>query len=218
MKFIFVLILLVLCYMSCAHKEFDLDTTETWRRELELSVNGEMVRGSRTIPRASSYRIKLDLKQKLQRISLITCHRELIWRNVSSLDYTLVPVMFLENSGSCIMKIQAITDKGYAHNANIDFKANESLPTHSIYCNGDEFNNVQGAFMCQARVGSIQKLWFKDAVKPYNLEKCPNPIKISDFEWHITINQDFCLYVFKAVNKKDLFRFTSFGYNKVSVE
>jgi len=193
----------------------DINTSLLHKREFQLSVNDQKINGVGIVNRKSNYRIRFSLKKKLARLAMVNCHRELIWRNIQALDYYLIPVMFLENENSCLLKIQALDEKGVSHDAIIDFTAGEQLEA-DIYCNAEKETH-KGASICQGRKGTYQVVWFKEKVSVKHPERCPAPESKGGYQWKIQLASNLCIYKFISASGS-VHRYTTFGYDTMRVD
>lgn len=187
------------------------------RAALAFSVEGVAYFGSAVVQRKSSQKIAVSVPKDAAKLLFRTCHREdVIDRPPSNWTTTFVPVMFLENWGSCIITVSVITQKGNLQHGFIDFTSNETLPATS-YCNGQKVVSSGGVTFCQARAGLVQKIDFDNGnVAGAGTEGCPE-LKKDGWSFTYQTSKGLCIYAFKSADGKT-HRLTSRGYDTLEGE
>lgn len=178
---------------------------------LPFKVEGISYKGVATVPRKSNQKFEFDFNSDIAWALFSTCHRDFKIKNPKGYwKWYYVPAMFIENVGSCILIHKQITTKGTEHFAIVNFSAGESLKA-TMACNGSKTEEV-GASICQAREGTIQRLWFHKPVKAYTDDSCP-PISENGYRMEYKIKSDFCAYLFIDADG-EIHRHVSYGYTQ----
>jgi len=212
-------------FLSCVDLDYSkkVDTSEFHKRELVVKVGDQLITGAGVVKRKTRYKISAHFKEKMKRVTIANPHREVVFRNISKLEYDFYPSFLLENDGSNVMQISALSAKGVSHDAIIDFTAGEDLDG-DVYCNGAALNGV--ASICQARKGTIQKIWFKSKVKAYSEKSCASPLSADGkktldedvaYSYTVKVSLGFCVYLFVDLKTNKKHRLTTFGYDKLRV-
>lgn len=186
----------------------------TNRASLPFSIEGMDYRGTATVQRKSSQNIKFKIPKGTIKFMIATCSREEFFAYPESdIKYTYIPIMFLENLDSCIMKATAITNKGETITGIIDFTAGEQLKGE-LSCNGQVYKST-GAGFCQSRQNLIQNIEFSEETVFAFGEGCNEPKKgYISTSYNISLSKGFCTYQF--MNKdKETYRLTTYGYDSI---
>lgn len=188
----------------------------TNRASLPFVVDNVPYQGTAVLPRKSSQTIAFVLPRKTLKFMITTCSREEFFPYPDSsgvFKFTYVPVMYIENMESCMMRATAITDKGETATGLIDFTAGEELEA-SLSCNGKVFNS-KGVGLCQSRKDLIQNIEFKEETVYAAGEGCPEPTEgYISTSYNIALKNGFCTYQFMNKDKK-VYRLTTYGYETI---
>lgn len=219
MKILSLLCIILLCSCVSTDQSYVISTSKTYRHELKFQIEDNTHIGiAPRVQRASSYRLRISYSERIERQIIRTCARDIISRDISSFDQRIGPMAYgVENFGSCIWQIEAITKGGIVHEAMIDFTAGEELEA-DILCDGNREKKIKGSYLCQAYAGSkYQVAWFYEPVKVKHVEDCPAPVMDSDRYFKISPQSGICLYRFQSQSGK-VFRLTVFGYDNVRLK
>lgn len=186
----------------------------TNRASLPFTVEGVAYSGTATVQRKSSQTITFKIPKGTIKFMITTCSREEFFAYPQSdIKYVYIPVMFLENLDSCLMKATAITSKGETVTGIIDFTAGEDLQGE-LSCNGQVYK-TRGAGFCQSRTKLIQNIEFSEETVFASGEGCPEPKKgYISTSYDISLSKGFCAYQFMSKDKK-VYRLTTYGYDTI---
>jgi hypothetical protein len=188
----------------------------TNRASLPFSVEGVNYQGTAVLQRKSSQAINFTIPKGTVKLMVTTCSREDFFAYPDStkpFKYNFVPVMFLENLESCLMKVTAITDKGETVTGLIDFTAGEELEGE-LACNG-KVEKTKGVGFCQSRKDLIQNIEFKEETVFAVGEGCPEPKQgYISTSYNIPLKGGFCTYQFMNKERK-VYRLTTYGYETI---
>lgn len=216
------LILLALILKGCVttpSSDYEISPKVNYRHELNFQLDDTHHKGiAPRVQRASSYRLKISYPEKIERQIIRTCARDIITRDISSFDQRIGPMAFgVENMGSCIWQIEAISKDGSVHEAMIDFTAGEELEA-DVLCDGDRAKKVKGSYLCQAYAGSkYQVIWFYQKVDAYWLDECEPLVTENKLYFMVSPGSGVCLYRFVSQEGKE-FRLSVYGYDKVRLK
>jgi len=107
----------------------------TNRASMLFSVEGISYQGTAVLQRKSSQTINFSLPKNTLKLMITTCSREEFFAYPDSnkpFKYIYVPIMFLENMESCLMRVTAISDRGETTTGLIDFTAGEELESELL--------------------------------------------------------------------------------------
>lgn len=188
----------------------------TNRASLPFSVDNTSYQGTAVLQRKSSQTINFVIPKGTLKFMITTCSREEFFPypdSTKAFKYTYVPVMYLENLESCLMKVTAITDKGETVTGLIDFTAGEELEAE-LSCNG-RVEKSKGAGLCQSRKELIQNVEFKEETVFAMGEGCPEPKQgYISTSYNIPLKSGFCTYQFMSKSKQ-IYRLTTYGYETI---
>lgn len=188
----------------------------TNRASMPFISEGKTYNGTGVLQRKSSQDILFVLPKNTLKVMLTTCSREEFFPypdTTRPLKFTYVPVMYLENWDSCMLRATAITDKGEIFNSLIDFTSGEELEAE-VACNGKP-EKIKGVSLCQTRKDLIQNIEFKEETVFVAGENCPEPTKgYISTSYDLKIKAGFCTYQFINRDKK-VFRLTTYGYETI---
>ena len=203
---------------SCVAGDGAPATTKTEiRASLPFSVEGTPYVGTAVVQRKTSQKIAVTIPSNSAKLIFRTCHREEVYAlpaNPWSTYY--VPVMWLENWGSCVAIVSVITQKGNLLQSYLDFSSNENLSATS-YCNGQKSISTMGATFCQAREGLLQRITFDVDVTNESGTGCPEMVKTGARDFQYAMGKGLCVYAFRA-NDGKTHRLTSRGYTELNAE
>ena len=188
----------------------------TNRASMAFLVDNKPYQGAAVLQRKSSQDITFILPRNTIKFMITTCSREEFYPYPDwskPFKYTYIPVMYVENLGSCLMRTTAITDKGETVNALIDFTAGEELEAE-LSCNGKTEKTV-GAGICQSRKELLQNIEFNQETVAVSAEGCPEPTQgFISKSYDIKLKNGFCEYQFMNKDKK-IYRLTTYGYETI---
>jgi len=188
----------------------------TNRASLPFIVENAVYQGTAVLPRKSSQAINFVLPKGTLKLMVTTCSREEFFAYPDTskpFKYNYIPVMFLENMDSCLMKVTAITEKGETSTGLIDFTAGEELQA-KLSCNGQVIDST-GVGLCQSRKELIQNIEFNEETVFASGEGCPEPKQgYISTSYNIALKSGFCTYQFMNKDKK-VYRLTTYGYETI---
>lgn len=188
----------------------------TNRASMPFLSDGKTYNGTGVLQRKSSQDILFVLPKNTLKLMITTCSREDFFPypdTAKPFKYNYIPVMYVENLESCILRATAITNKGEIFNSVIDFTAGEELIA-SLSCNGKTENTV-GVGLCQTRKNLVQNIEFKEPTVYAMGEGCPDPqIGFISTSYDFKVKSGFCTYQFMSKNKK-VYRLTTYGYETI---
>lgn len=188
----------------------------TNRASLPFIVDDVTYQGTAVLQRKSSQTINFVIPKDTIKFMITTCSREEFFAYPDSnrlFKYTYIPVMYLENLESCLMKVTAITNRGETVTGLIDFTAGEELEGE-ISCNG-KVQKTKGAGLCQSRKGLIQNIEFNEETVFAAGDDCPEPKQgYISTSYNIPLKGGFCTYQFMNKDKK-IYRLTTYGYETI---
>jgi len=167
------LVILALCLSSCSMVNQSIDLNIIYRRDIEVTINGERFAGTGVPKKADKYDMVIRAKGVINMLTITTCHREVQieygnpgwFAKGNEVKWTYVPVRGVEDRKGCMMEIGAFEKKKGRHGwAAIDFTNGfESVPA-TTQCDG--FTKVVGSVsICQAKRGLVQRIWFDRRMK-----------------------------------------------------
>jgi hypothetical protein len=125
--------------------------------------------------------------------------------------------MLKEARNSCIMQVQATTNKGEFKLAIIEWQDLGSLKT-KLWCNEAQEQTCQGVAICQNRAGKLMWLDFDDEVVFVTADNCNTPVKeaqtFAKESYSVTVSKGICPYVFMDAKRNKL-RLTTYGYTAI---
>lgn len=188
----------------------------TNRASMPFISEGKTYQGTAVLQRKSSQDILFVIPKNTLKLMLTTCSREDFFPYPDTskpFKYTYVPVMYVENWDSCMLRATAITEKGEIFNSLIDFTAGEELPAE-LACNG-KVEKTTGVGLCQTRKNLIQNIEFKEQTIFAAGEGCPEPQQgYISTSYDLKVKAGFCAYQFMNKDKK-VYRLTTYGYETI---
>lgn len=216
--------ILFLFLQACSQVPQVLESDVFYKRDIEIQSGGAFQTGVAVVPFSESYNLIFKPKGEMDLMLVRTCHREFTaekvasgWFSKKEFRYTYTPVKGIEDERVCPLKVEAYeSDKGRHSWAFLDFSNPKYTIPVALTCNGNE-GYFQGVGVCQARVGTIQKIKFQEDIRfstPMP-QDCAMPHKRDDaFEFAVTKGE--CLYQFDTKDGR-LGRLTVVGYEGVLV-
>jgi len=194
------------------------DDVPTYKKTLNMKVNGHPRRGTMVVPKTVHYKIELKLDDRMELIKLMTCHREIPvekegWRSRKehTFEFDLQPDM--EGDGFCPIYIGAFDVQGQHASGMIEI-TNETLPA-VVKCNGTKENNV-GVSLCRSRVGLLQQISFQQKVLVDSyIGNCPEVVTEDEKTFLVPLLEGVCSHVFYGTESKNYHRLTTFGYTDI---
>ena len=182
-----------------------------YRHELPVEINGHRIVGFGTIPRKSSFTIKIKYPEGISKQMIRTCNSELIHRNFGDrFEGKLDQIS--QDLFNCLIQIHAIGKSSKVYEAMFLIKSPFEKLKASSRCNGKR-QKVQGTFLCHAYSSSkYQELWFDNKVKVFQTESCPRAIGNHGLVRFTPISKP-CVYIFED-SKGQKFNYTLIGYDE----
>lgn len=169
-----------------------------YKRELKVTVNGKSCVGVCVVPKASSYKIKVEA-DRIDYLSFESCHRKISVEDQSDMwEYSYTP-QDLENN--CSVEIVSL-DKKNAKNgfALIDFESDDFRMPANVSCDGKTNLVIGGTSICQSKAGLLQSIEFTDNVKVYPTDQCPLKGESDGKKFVFHLVKGPCIYVFGSKN------------------
>ena len=212
---------------------------DTWNRQslsVEIQVNGEKYnyQGMGVVPIAKdgNYEIKIKPSEKIQRLIITTCHREIVqdkpnsdgWFSKSvTLNYRIMKDR--EDKKACLMNISGIHKGKKVSFAMLDFmdtRPEVNLPA-TIQCNGTIKHYGKGASVCQSASNLYQAIIFNEEVLVTSSDDCLGSFTTIDGKtYEYQMKTGSCTYHFvgrgKIDGKNQVHRLTTYGYTHVPFE
>lgn len=190
------------------------DPEKSYLKDLEVRHEASDISGFGVLPIRDTYYLKFRSRESPEYVHIQSCHRDLVLRDQKKVfSYTYQPVKGLEDSGGCLLQIAAFDEKGRHQWAALDFYGGEMLES-SLACNG-ALHTLRGASTCQGRVGSLQKITFRETVDYLATDGCGDIQTENEKEFYINLNKDFCIYTFYGLDSDTFHRLTTFGYEDI---
>jgi hypothetical protein len=198
-----------------------LPTTQTapleyLRATLQIEIDGVTVPGAGVAQRRSSAKIKIPLPDKTKLLTFRSCHRYVPLPNPQSpFVYVYSPAFLLENDGSCVVFVTAITEQGKRFLGIVDWSADERGGA-SVDCNGENRQTV-GASFCQSRAGLIQSVWPQGQSEVAPSGTGCGEMRKDGERYFYAISKGLCVYSFR-LSSGEYHRHTTWGYDDVGVD
>ncbi len=134
-----------------------------YKRDLELTVNGQSGVGVIVVPQAASYSIKGKSIDEANLIQIFNCHRSWETQELEdkSFSYSYVPSTDAEKT--CAIRIGVFAKENSEHGWADIFISDPNGVKATSYCNGEVITNSTSA--CQAFSGLEQEIRFEDEMQ-----------------------------------------------------
>jgi len=204
-----------------------LDPQKSYKRDMDLTVNGHHAEGMLVVPRASKYDFKIIAKGKLDLFTFTTCHREQTKENAGESGWfsdskkrelSYVPTPLEAGEISCPVQLGGYEKKKGRHSWGlVEFEHPSLSMPAKIECNGSVMN-ATGVSVCQSKAGLLERISFSEKMLTSSKGSCPqlksNDGKVFQFE----IQKGQCVYRFLTMaGKKRYHRLLTFGYEKILI-
>lgn len=199
--------LVLLFLFSCSNIVQKLDINTVYKKDVVFTVNGKKITGMGVVPKAMNYEVVFEYPQgKIDLLSLYTCHRDKQLPNEGSkATYQFTPT---DLDLDCPLQIEIYDKKGRHGWGFLLFERPELQLPAKLLCNG-EITIAKGMSVCQAKIGTTQRISFGYPVTVDPEKGCPISQKGTDFEYEIV--KDLCYYGF-IDSSGNLHNHVSFGY------
>lgn len=210
--------LFVGCLAGCSLIEQRLDPSVYYKRDIELTINGQKYKGIAVPAKAPEYKLEIEGGggAEINMLTATSCHREItVEGSAKKYAWTYRPIKGLEDGMGCLLEIGAYNKQGRHSWATIDFLTGSETLAAEIQCNGGKLSS-QGVSICQAKAGLTQKIIFSERVKVSPDPGCA-PMRTKDektFEYEITKGE--CPYYF-ATREGKLHRHSALGYESILI-
>ena len=187
------------------------DANSHYRKTLQVGLVSSPKNGFTVLPKSDHYDLQFGSTQHPEMIRITNCHRDifLVRKLGKNVRYSYTPAKGIEDSGSCIMQILSLDDKGRHQFGAIDFADDETLPA-KIYCNA-EMRESSGVSVCQAKTSTLQVLEFDEPVKILAADGCKHPTSRDRKLFKYVMSPGYCIFLFSRNGERH--RHTSFGYD-----
>lgn len=202
---------------------------QTYRKDMKVTVDKVDYIGVGVLPLQQSYKITLYPKEKISRLIVQSCNRELVIDKPKSgwfsNDYSFVytPLPGVETGKLCQLEIAALNEN--TRNSFAFFEFDDSREEINLQgflrCNGAYSVSRAGVSICQAAEGLEQQIFFQEVVLIGDIPKgCNEPESNDGVFWSFVPNRNKCSYYFvsnlRAKNKKRrAHRLTTLGYSSI---
>ena len=162
------------------------------------------------MPSKTGMIFKFNLPKDTSKLFLTTCHRKIeINKPDTPYEFQYLMRNFLENTGSCLLKAEALLSDGTVKKALVDFVDKETMVGFSS-CNGSTVQST-GASLCQAPVSLKQMIQVSGDVDVVGLDKCA-PLTCNGIWCFYNISKGFCVYRIVDLKTRLAHRLTTYGY------
>ena len=206
-------------FVGCSTAQQQLDPKVYYQNTLEVKVNGTKYQGWGVIPKAEGYNIKIKRSRgkKLSFFKISSCHREISsFDEGSSWERAITIQDGIENTGSCLWRVEAFDKKGKHEFAVFDIHTDQEKLIGLLRCNGEMYAST--VTMCETRQGLITSIKFDRPVrmvKPKRKE-CELKVEGKFQELKFKIRNRECVYAFISDDDK-LHRLTTVGYESILI-
>lgn len=170
-----------------------------YRADLILSLENKRFEGMAVTKLTGPLQIKIDSKVKLHYMTINSCGREDVIRDVDkSFTYTYIPTK-KELEGLCPLYIKAFDEAGLTAWGFIAFRKDEELPSH-VDCNGVGWA-FAGITVCQSRAGLEQQLTFQQDIQHWESDAPCKINKVDSKTFDLRSDPGFCLATFYSSGK-----------------
>lgn len=214
-------IALLLALAGCSSQNVLPEKELFYRRDIKLISDGAEGNGLLVLKNKKDYEIVIESKNKLDLLTITTCHREITQEKVSSgifgnkNKYTWKFIPTEIELGYCPIEISGFEESKGRHAWGFIDREDESLKLDSeIECNGEK-NIKTGISICQSKKGLIQKLNFQSEVKVVAQTGCEYLLGTDKKSITYKLPKGICLYLISdGINKH---RHTAMGYESIIV-
>ena len=207
-------------FVSCASVSQKLDPNVFYKRDIQISINGKKAIGAVVVPRAESYHFEIKTPGRLDLFTLTTCHREETFEALSTKvrSFDFKPISIELGQLACPVHLGGYEKIRGRHSwAFIDFEHPSLLLRAEIKCNGVQ-RNTSGVSLCQAKVGLIQEIKFKQPVIWPKKLTCIELSSDDEKTFRFKMPRGECTSRFLSKTGKKLWhRFTTLGYEKILI-
>lgn len=206
------------------------DPNKVYRYDMKLAVNGYQGEGILVVPKAQTYNMDIEAKQKLDLFTMRSCHREVTQEGIQersgifgnkrkNVKISYVPTSLELND--CPLELGGYSkDTGKHSLAFIDFQNDTDTLPALLKCNGTQ-SNLPGVSACNSRYGLLQEISFASEVAVHPDEGCP----LGDIKersqgkiFQFALIKGFCTYIFKEVGgSRRTHRMTAIGYEDIFI-
>jgi hypothetical protein len=205
-----IVICFVFCLLSaCSSINQSLNSDTVYKKDVRFWVGKKRIVGMGVVPRADVHEIFIQYDEgKIDLLSVTSCHRNDQITNEGSKAYYVYKPAPIERDSGCPLDIGIYDKKGRHGWGYLLFERTENLLPVFLQCNGETTTAI-GVSVCQAQIGSVQRLSFDRDVKVAASEGCDVHQIARTFDYEVS--KEFCYYSFidDAGNVLD---HTSFGY------
>lgn len=198
---------------ACAGTEAPNSSEGIYRKDLLIKESDKVIYGLGVLPKKKAYNLEIRAREKAELVRFSNCHRDFIdtkKRGWDEYSYYFEPNPSIEK-GSCVLQITFLDAKGYHQFGAVSFVDDETLPAR-LACNGEKKDRA-GASTCQAKVGTLQTITFKDSTQVKST--CAKPKTKDSKLWTYAIEQGFCLFLFRS-KAGEFHKLTTFGYEDIA--
>lgn len=205
--------------------------SETYRKNLKVTVNGKTYRGTGVLPIASKYDFTLHPTGKADRIIVQSCGRDIVFDSPekdgwfkTEYSFEYVPMPGLETRNSCPVEIATLemktVDNGFAFFEFQDERPEVALEA-SLQCNGKTSIGIKGVSLCQGAAGLQGRIWFKEKTILSGVNKeCDTFTTTDGFFYDFEIPPHKCVYAFVSNTKtkngvRIYHRLSTVGYTSI---
>lgn len=225
-KNIILIFVMIFLSESCSTIQTNMDATKKYKQDLYIENKEFSGVGMLVLPKKDLYSIIFESDGKMDAFFFRTCSREIFIEDARrGLNRKQVQVNYrpneIEATTTCPAHVQAVSQDGGYSVGFVDFENGIDTVKARLMC-GEHIQSVNGASVCQGRVGLIQKIDFDEemVVSPYM--GCEN-IKSENGTWQgkgfiINIERDYCSFVFmQKKGEHKTHRLTTYGYEDILI-
>jgi hypothetical protein len=184
--------------------------------DLQFTIDGVSYTGLATVPHKVPYTFKFNIPKDTERLILTSCHRRWPILNPKEgwLEWLYQQRYRLEDTGFCILYVDALSKTGTVKSAEIDFTAPDMTGEAFVTCNGIGYNKTKGASICQAPVtdhGLLQMVQTTEPVDAVSKEGCM-PMKCENIWCYFVMIKGDCWYSLVGKQSLKKYRLVTRGY------
>lgn len=198
-----------------------------YKMDSHICVNDRCDYGIVVSEAKDNYRIKVQTHAKVEKLSVISCHREMfINKRSREFEFDFVPNPGIEaepdNSLPCPIQIGAYDKEGRHSYGFIDFNTKGLTLPFELKCNGQRVSAAKGVAACQSLQGLVQGLEFRYPVRlsPDSDSGCSLLETTDNKSFLFKISKGTCTYVFCEPKKSGFGRcgrLTTIGYEQIVI-